>query len=163
MNSEVIDEGFSGFCNCIVTYILILVIKDQLVCCAKEILRRYCERSPSRSFGDFFKEWADEALAHPGRPGTLWLQFLGGRSSPWRWDGSCWDAFWPVRGHSDVQQNYYQRGSVTRGSWDILPTEYWGWCSYHILKKIIFWDLHERMSDLFAWNYISVFLKFHFP
>lgn len=29
MDSEVIDEDFSEFCNCIVTHLLILVMRDQ--------------------------------------------------------------------------------------------------------------------------------------
>lgn len=56
MKSEVIDEGFSEFCNCIITHTLIFVIRDQLVCCAKVILMSYCERKLRKSFGNYFNE-----------------------------------------------------------------------------------------------------------
>lgn len=148
MNSEVIDEGFSEFCNCIVTYMLVFVRRDQLVL-SKRSWRRYCGRRPRKSFGGFFKEWSEEALGTSWQALHFMLQFFGSRSDPWWWDGSCWDAFWPVRGHSDIEQNYYQRGRVMGKLGYHLPHWVLGVDSYDILRKIMFWDSHWRMSDFY--------------
>lgn len=80
---KLLAEGFSDFCNCIITYTWMFVMRDQLVCWAKVTLTSYSKRSPAKEgLRWFLQSSALRPRVHPGRSCTKSCHFLGAGLTP---------------------------------------------------------------------------------